>query len=146
MQELVERMSLKFQKRDLKELIFTDIKILTLTKIFLIYWKDVTDFIYIYIFILPEHMSVNRVSFMYNIYHIYKISVFQLSIIYISLPGGASGKQFACQCRQEMLVPSLGWEDSLGEGMVTHSNILTQKNPWTDGPGGLQSIGLQNQT
>ena len=44
---------------------------------------------------------------------------------------------------QKTLVPSLGWEDPLQEGMATHSIILAWRIPWTEGPGGLQSIGLQ---
>ena len=38
-------------------------------------------------------------------------------------------------------VLSLGWEDSLEEGMATHSSILAWKIPWTKEPGGLQSMG-----
>ena len=45
---------------------------------------------------------------------------------------------------QEMLVRSLGWEDTLEEEMATHSNILAWKTPWTEKPGGLQSTGLQS--
>ena len=44
---------------------------------------------------------------------------------------------------QEMWVPSLGWEDPLEEGMATHSSILAWKIPWTEKPGGLQSLGSQ---
>ena len=32
-----------------------------------------------------------------------------------------------------------GWEDSLEEGMATHSKILAWRIPWTEEPGGLQS-------
>ena len=39
-------------------------------------------------------------------------------------------------------IQSLGWEDSLEEGMVTHSSILAWRIPWTEDPGGLQSMGL----
>ena len=39
---------------------------------------------------------------------------------------------------------SLGWEDPLKEGMATHSSILAWRIPWTQEPGGLQSMGLQN--
>ena len=39
------------------------------------------------------------------------------------------------------LIPGSG--RSPGEGMVTHSRILAWKIPWTEGPGGLQSKGLQ---
>ena len=42
-----------------------------------------------------------------------------------------------------MQVPSLGQEDPLEEGMATHSSILAWKIPWTEEPGGLQSMGLQ---
>ena len=47
---------------------------------------------------------------------------------------------------QETWLPSLGQEDLLGEEMATHSNILAQRIPWTEEPGGLQSTGSQNQT
>ena len=42
-----------------------------------------------------------------------------------------------------MWVRSLGWEDPLGEEMVTHSNILAWRIPWTEEPGRLQSMGSQ---
>ena len=32
------------------------------------------------------------------------------------------------------------WDDSLEEGMATHSSILTGESPWTEEPAGLQSI------
>ena len=40
-----------------------------------------------------------------------------------------------------MCVPSLGWEDPLKEGMVTHSSTLAWEIPRTEEPGGLQSMG-----
>ena len=42
-----------------------------------------------------------------------------------------------------MQVPSLGREDPLEEEMATHSRIIAWRIPWTEEPGGLQSIGLQ---
>ena len=39
------------------------------------------------------------------------------------------------------MVPSLGWEGPLEEGMATHSGILAWKIPWTVEPCGLQSMG-----
>ena len=39
-----------------------------------------------------------------------------------------------------MQVLSLGWEDALKEDMETHSSILAWRIPWTEEPGGLQSI------
>ena len=44
---------------------------------------------------------------------------------------------------QETRVPSLGWEDPLEKKMATHSTILAWKIPWTEDPGGLQSMGSQ---
>ena len=44
---------------------------------------------------------------------------------------------------QEMQVQFLGQEDPLEKEMVPHSSILTWRIPWTEYPGGLQSMGLQ---
>ena len=43
---------------------------------------------------------------------------------------------------QETQVQSLGLEDPLKKGMATHSSILAWRVPWTEEPGGLQSMGL----
>ena len=40
-------------------------------------------------------------------------------------------------------VQSLDWEDPLEKGMATHSSILAWTIPWTEDPGGLQSMGSQ---
>ena len=42
---------------------------------------------------------------------------------------------------QETWVQSLGWEDPLEKEMATHSSILAWRIPWTEEPGGLQSMG-----
>ena len=44
---------------------------------------------------------------------------------------------------QETQVQSLGREDPLEEGMATHSGILAWEIPWTEEPGGLQSLWSQ---
>ena len=44
---------------------------------------------------------------------------------------------------QETQVQSPGWEDPLEEGMATHSSILAREIPWTENPGGLQSMASQ---
>ena len=44
---------------------------------------------------------------------------------------------------QETQVQSLGREDALEKGMATHSSILAWRIPWTEEPGGLQSMGSQ---
>ena len=47
---------------------------------------------------------------------------------------------------QETWVLSLGQEDPMEKDMATHSSILAWEIPWTEKPGGLQSIGFQSQT
>ena len=42
---------------------------------------------------------------------------------------------------QESWVQSLGQEDALKKGMATHSSIVAWRIPWTEEPGGLQSMG-----
>ena len=44
---------------------------------------------------------------------------------------------------QETWVQSLGQEDPLEKGMATHSSVLAWRIPWTEEPGGLQSMGWQ---
>ena len=44
---------------------------------------------------------------------------------------------------QEMWVQSQGREDPLEEDVATHSSILAWRIPWTEEPGGLQSMGPQ---
>ena len=43
----------------------------------------------------------------------------------------------------ETWVRSLGWEDPLEKGMATLSSVLAWRIPWTEEPGGLQSMGSQ---
>ena len=44
---------------------------------------------------------------------------------------------------QETRVPLLRREDPLEKGMATHSSIVAWEIPWTEQPGGLQSMGSQ---
>ena len=55
-------------------------------------------------------------------------------------PGGSDGKVSAVW---ETQVRSLGQEDPLEKEMATHSSILAWKIPWTEKPGGLQSMRSQ---
>ena len=52
-----------------------------------------------------------------------------------------SGKEAACSAGDAGSV--LSWEDPLEKGMATHSRILACRIPWTEEPGGLQSMGLK---
>ena len=95
--------------------------------------------------------------------HIHK----KTSISMIGLPRWHSGNESICQCRRpkrhgfdiwirriswirkrqptSIFLPGkyLGQEDPLEKVMASHSNILAQKIPWAEEPGGLQSMGLQ---
>ena len=51
----------------------------------------------------------------------------------------------AMQETQETLVWFPGWENPLKKGMASHSSIFAWRIPWTEEPGGLQSMGLQSQ-
>ena len=44
---------------------------------------------------------------------------------------------------QETQVRSLGQGDPLEKAVVTHSSVLVWRIPWTEDPGGLQSVGSQ---
>ena len=57
-------------------------------------------------------------------------------------PGGSDGKESAYNVGDLGSIPVL--EDSLEEGMATHSSILAWRRiSWTEEPGGLQSMGSQ---
>ena len=56
-------------------------------------------------------------------------------------PRSLSGKESACQAGDSNLI--LGWKDPLEKEMATHSCILAWEIPWTQEPGGLQSLGSQ---
>ena len=62
------------------------------------------------------------------------------------LSGSAVKNPPTMQELQETQVQSLDWEDTLAESIATHSSILAWRIPWTEEPGGLQSIGLQSWT
>ena len=56
--------------------------------------------------------------------------------------GGASGREPACQCRRPKKSRfDPGQKDHLDEEIATHSSFLAWEIPWTEEPGGLQSMG-----
>ena len=62
-------------------------------------------------------------------------------MLHMGLPGDSAGKNpLAMQESRETWVRSLGQEDPLEKGMATHSSILPWRIPWTEKPGGLQSM------
>ena len=62
-------------------------------------------------------------------------------ISFCSFPDGSAVKNSPTM--QETQVESLGWEHPLEKEMLTYSNILAWRLPWTEGPGRLQSMGSQ---
>ena len=56
-------------------------------------------------------------------------------------PGGSVVENLPA--KKKMWVRSQGGEDPLEKEMATHSRILAWRIPWTEEPGGLQSMGLQ---
>ena len=56
---------------------------------------------------------------------------------------GSSDQVKNLPAMQETRVRSLGREDPLEKEMATHSSILAWEIPWTEEPGGLQSMGSQ---
>ena len=71
--------------------------------------------------------------------------VFVTSILFLwRLPQWLSGKESACNAGATGDAGSIpGSGDPLEEGMATHSSILAWGIPWTEKPGGLQSMGFQ---
>ena len=61
--------------------------------------------------------------------------------VFLGFPGDSAGKESAYNAGDLGLIPGLG--RSLGEGNATHSRILAWRIPWTEEPGGLQSVGSQ---
>ena len=62
----------------------------------------------------------------------------------MGFPSGSAVKNPpAIQKTQERWVPSMDREDRLEEGVAIHSSILAWRIPWTEEPGGLQSMGSQ---
>ena len=56
-------------------------------------------------------------------------------------PDGSDVKESVCNAGDSDSIPGLG--STLEKEMATHSSILVFRIPWTEEPGGLQSMGLQ---
>ena len=75
----------------------------------------------------------------YYSWHIVFYLILALNIL--GLPDGSDGKNPPAM--QNTWVWFLCWADPLEKGMTTHSSILAWNIPWTEEPGGLQSMGWQ---
>ena len=99
--------------------------------------------------LLPQHSKI--MSYSERIYTV-RINIDSLGLAKVQIwgfRGGDSSEELVCQCRRlkrhgfETRVQSLGQEDPLEEEMATHFSILAWKIPWTEEPGGLQSMGSE---
>ena len=78
-------------------------------------------------------------------YQIHPIRKFHEYIYFLKgFPGGSDGKE--CAFNAGDWVQSLDWEGLPEKGIATHSSILAWRIPWTEKPGGLQSMELQSLT
>ena len=62
---------------------------------------------------------------------------------FVSLSSLVAQEVKSLPAMQEAWVQFLGQKDPLKEDMATHSSIPAWETPWTEEPGGLQSMGLQ---
>ena len=63
------------------------------------------------------------------------------NFIRMGFPSGSEAEILLAMQGTQVL--SLGWKDPLEKEMATLSSILAWEIPWTEEPGGLQSMGLQ---
>ena len=90
---------------------------------------------------LPAPAPIKRFTCLHLPAHSHVVGITSPHVQMISFPSGSEGKESTCNL--ETQVRSLGWEDPLEEGMATHSSVLAWRIPWTEEPGGLQSLGSQ---
>ena len=83
------------------------------------------------------------VPFAWNAFPLCVLSTFKCQLLgrVLGFPYGSAVKNLSAM--QETWVQSLGWEDPLEKETASHSNILAWEIPWTEEPGGPQSMGSQ---
>ena len=90
---------------------------------------------------LLNHPCIPEANFTYSVLRIWLTTRLIIRNI-LGIPGGSVVKNIPAM--QEMWVWSLGREDPLEKELATHSNILTQRIPWTEKASGLQFVGSGN--
>ena len=68
-----------------------------------------------------------------------------LTPVFLGFPGGSDSKEFACNTGDLGLIPGLGRCPGGGHGTPLQYSCLGE-SPWTEEPGGLQSMQLQSWT
>ena len=91
-------------------------------------------------YILPQALWLGGVGHSWFFGYCYSLAVV---LVYRGFPGGARGTEPACQCRRHKrdsgLIPGLGISSGGGHG---NSLQYAWRNPWTEEPSGLRSLGL----
>ena len=83
-----------------------------------------------------EVLNISKLLFIYLCRSLWKCTkVFGASLVALLVKNPPA--------MQDTLVWFLGQEDPLEKGMASHSSILAWRTPWTEDPGGLQSMGSQ---
>ena len=67
----------------------------------------------------------------------------QSPTLFKKLPTLSQGSCLISVCEMAQIISVLGQEDPLEKEMATHCSILAWVSPWTEEPGGLQSMGSQ---
>ena len=72
--------------------------------------------------------------------------ILDVCLYFKGLPRWPSGKESTCQCRRHKWLRFDSWVRKIPwrRKMTTHYGIFTWKIPWTEEPGGLQSMGSSN--
>ena len=73
--------------------------------------------------------------------YIFLLYFFNGYLAFLGLPGSTAGKESVFNAGDLGSIPGLG--RSPGGGHGNHSTILSWESPWTEEPGGLQSMGSQ---
>ena len=93
---------------------------------------------------MTEKLHILRQSFQCHVWSFALIHI--KSQMWASLMAQEVNNPLVMQETQKTWVWSLSWDDTLEEGMTTHSSILAWRIPWTEEPGRLSSIGSQSWT
>ena len=85
----------------------------------------------------PGHQSV-RLGPLCCMVTFHQLPVLQMVVYMLGLPCSSNSKEPACDAGEQGSIPR--WGSSPGGGMATHSSILAWRIPWTEKPGGPQSM------
>ena len=106
-----------------------------------LYIFKVCNFMFLYVY-TPEAITSFKIMNICNTLESSSCPFVICFLSHLSISGLPDGSDDQCTM-PETGVLSLGWEDILEKGMATQSSILAWRIPWTEEPGGIQSMRLQ---